>query len=473
MLKNYKNIFIIGIKGVAMANLARILHQMGKHVSGSDTSEEFITDKVLTESNIQLIHSFEATQLPHTVDLVIYSAAHGGINNPQAQEAKKRGIKIMHQVEVLGEILQQFQTSIAVCGCHGKTTTSALLSYTLKKLHAEPSYMVGVSDFNGNWGGEYTGKSTFVVEADEYGINPPHDKTPKINYLEPTHAICMNIDYDHPDVYDSLEQTKKTFLSFFQKVLMKGQLSSSLIFCADDDNLMSVADFLPKSSYRTYGFSSSADFIISSLQSTEEYSTFTLSYNGATSEYRTSVFGEKNISNVVGVIAMLTQLGYSPQVIQESIQGFTGAKRRFEQILFKNNTYIFDDYAHHPHEIEATINAARLRFPNRRLLVLFQPHTFSRTESLKQEFILSLTKADMSFVLPIFGSARETVTENAITSDDLQKLAQQQGMQNVFGFTSKESILEKLQSIIQSGDVIFTMGAGDVYKMANKIEEMI
>ena len=456
-----------------MANLARMLAQMGKQVSGSDTAEEFITDKVLAESTINVVHSFEAKDLPVHTNLVIYSAAHGGINNAQVQEAQKRGIQVKHQVEVLGEMMNNFKTSVAVCGCHGKTTTSAFLSYALKNLGSQPSYMVGVSDFNDNWGGEYTGKDIFVAEADEYGLNPPYDKTPKINFLSTTHAICMNIDFDHPDVYDSLEQTQQTFFNFFNKTIQNNP-EQSLFLCGDDVNLMKVASQLPREVYQTYGYTSDSDWKISNLQTDEEGTTFKLTFpDNKQEQFTISMFGEKSVSNAAGVIAFLITQGYNPEEIRKAIRNFTGAKRRFEKVSHIINTYIFDDYAHHPHEIEATLGAAQARFPSRRILVLFQPHTFTRTESLKHEFIQSLAKADYAFILPIFGSARETVAANSITSIDLENLAQEKGIQNVHGFASKEDSLAALQSKLQQGDVIFTMGAGDVYKLKNDIEKMI
>ncbi len=540
MLSQSKNIFIIGIKGVAMVNLARMLSQMGKHVSGSDTSEEFITDNVLTESNIKLIHSFTAESLPKETDLVIYSAAHGGTNNAQVQEAIKRNIQVMHQIEALGEIMNTFRTSIAVCGCHGKTGTSALLSYALKKLGAEQSYMVGVSTFiahldskhkdeiimglprrstprndvllDEHYGGEYTGKDIFVIEADEYGLNPPHNKTPKLNFLNPTHALCMNIDFDHPDVYESLQQTKETFLEFFKRVIRnsdrienpKSEILSSknenniisqrshvnclLFFCTDDGNLMDVAKSLPRESYLTYGFGADADVKIIEMESTEENTEFSLIFNEKTKEilntfqddrgtdvlnFSIELFGEKSVSNATGVICFLLSQGFDSEKIQKAIKDFSGAKRRFEKVFYGNDTYIFDDYGHHPHEIEATISAVRSRFPTRRLIVLFQPHTFSRTESLKTEFVQALSLSDESLILPIFGSARETVAANSITSVDLQTLATKRGIGNVKGFSTKEEVIEKLKEIIKPGDVIFTMGAGDVYKLCDAIAKII
>ena len=159
MLNQSKKIYIVGIKGVAMSNLAIILKKMGKEVAGSDIEEEFITDELLKKNKIAWQVGFDPKNVPANTDLIVYSAAHRGDKNPQVKEAKKRGIKIISQAELLGRIIKEFKTAIAVCGCHGKTTTSSLLSYALIKLGAKPSYLIGSSDFNGYPGGDFTGKN--------------------------------------------------------------------------------------------------------------------------------------------------------------------------------------------------------------------------------------------------------------------------------------------------------------------------
>ncbi|MBI4008893.1 hypothetical protein HY357_01555, partial [Candidatus Roizmanbacteria bacterium] len=226
MLDQSKNIFIVGIKGVAMANIAMILKKMGKNVTGSDIAEEFITDGQLKQHGIYSQIGFAPDKLPGDTNLVIYTGANQGVNNPQVKEAKKRGVNIITQAEFLAQLSSQFKTTIAVCGCHGKTTTSSLLSYALIKLGAKPSYMVGSSSFNDFPGGDFKGKDYFVIEADEYGVNPPLDKTPKFHYLKPDYILCTNIDFDHPDVYKNLKETQNAFLKFFD--------NKKLILCADD-----------------------------------------------------------------------------------------------------------------------------------------------------------------------------------------------------------------------------------------------
>jgi len=469
MLDRVKNIFIVGIKGVAMANLALILKKMGKNVAGADVAEEFITDEILKKNKINYTSGFSPQDLPKNTQLIIYSAAHQGINNPQVKEGLRRGIKVYSQAEVLGEMGQKFKTTIAVCGCHGKTTTASLLAYSLIKLGAKPSYLVGSSSFSDCEAGGYynpASESYFVVEADEYGVNPPENKTPKFLFLKPNYIICTNIDFDHPDVYKNLEDTKKAFFQFF-KTSMNRFIGGKIFACQDDKNLKAVLKQLPRRCYLTYGFSSSSDFQIIKPNFKEDGSSFEISsQNKSLGQFSTALFGDKNISNATAVVVFLLYLGYSVNQIKKSIKNFTGAKRRFEKIALVNNIYLFDDYAHHPAEISATIEAARKRFPQRRIIIIFQPHTYSRTKAFLYQFGQSLSLADFSFILPIFASAREKKDQFKISSHDI---VTRQEKNNLFFVEGNDQLIKQLTKVVQPGDVIFTMGAGDIYKLKDDI----
>ncbi|MBP9691192.1 hypothetical protein KBD81_03890, partial [Candidatus Woesebacteria bacterium] len=253
MLNDIKHIFFVGIKGVAMANLARIFAQMGKHVTGSDVAETFITDVNLEEQGVSVIESFAAEALPKDIDLVVYSASHGGHANPQIIEAKKRGVPVLHQAELIAELLELFNTTIAVAGCHGKTTTSGMLAYALKKLGATSSHLIGVSEFNNIFGGEYCGNEYFVFEADEYGIDPPGNKTPKFELTDPDYAIITNIDFDHPDVFESFDHTVKAFDRFMSKIALKSQDSSHLVLNGDDTALLDLSEEFHSNNCLLYG----------------------------------------------------------------------------------------------------------------------------------------------------------------------------------------------------------------------------
>lgn len=455
MLKQAKNIFFLGIKGVAMANLAVLLKKMGKKVYGADIDEEFITDKLL--KNNKITWQIEFKTLPQNVDLVIYSAAHGGLNNPLISIAKEKKINIISQAELLGEIMNEFKTKVAVSGCHGKTTTSSMLSYALNKLKAFPSYIVGVPFFTENQGGDFQGKKYFVVEADEYGVNPPLDKSPKFFKLSPDWIICTNIDFDHPDVFKDISETKTAFIKFFN--------NRRLILNIDDENIQKCFKEIKSKKIITYGFSKKADYQITKWQINEDGSEFTIKGIGNFNIY---LYGKHNISNAVAVIVQLIQLGFKADGINQAISNFKGAERRFELVYKKNDTYLFDDYAHHPSEIKVTIEAAKERFNNKRIIVIFQPHTFSRTNFLLNEFKESLSLADKGLILPIFASARENSDQFTVSAKDIVK-----GKDNLFYFPTNIELISHLQKIIKVGDVIFTMGAGDVYKLKDEIVKII
>lgn len=464
MLEQSKNIFFLGIKGVAMANLAVILKKMGKNVTGCDIEEEFITDKLLKDNKISWTTGFDFDISPKQTDLIVYSAAHGGTNNPLIIEALKKKINIISQAKFLGELMDQFETKIAVCGCHGKTTTSSLLVYALNKLKQRPSYLVGVPFFTDYQGGDFQDKKYFIAEADEYGVNPSVDKTPKFNLLNPNYIVATNVDFDHPDVYKDIEETKKAFIKFFG--------SKKVIANIDDENLLRCID---TSKVITYGESRKANYQIVKSKINENESTFEIKNVG---EFKISLFGKHNISNTTAVIVQLLELGFKYQEIKKAIVGFTGAERRFERIYQKNNIYLFDDYAHHPAEISATINAAKSRFNKRRIIVIFQPHTYSRTQNLLGEFSKSLSLADISLILPIFASARENANDFQVTSKDIvakikDSLKEDSLNKDCLYLESNVKLINQLDTILKEGDVIFMMGAGDVYKLKNELIKII
>lgn len=469
MLKEAKNIFIVGIKGSGLVNLAVLLKKMGKNVTGSDVAEVFITDEVLIENNISIITSFEPTDLPANIDVLIYTGAHKGSNNPQVVEAVKRGVATMSMAQAHGEVIKLFHNSVAVCGTHGKTTTASLLAFALKQIGAKPSYLIGTPTFSGYFGGEYEDNNYFVIEADEYAVNPPLDKTAKFLLMDPRFILCNNIDLDHPDIYSSLEEVEQTFKTFFTKRSVQ-----SLFVCADDSHLMETVRTMSNVKYLSFGFATEADLQIMNLKTFEDHSEFELVWKKQNiGSFSIKLFGNKNISNVAGVILCLLQFNFSIESIRESIRDFEGAKRRFEKVEYINDLYLFDDYAHNPQKVAAAIDGARKRFPQRRVIVIFQPHTYSRTHTLKQEFVEALSHADVSLIAPIFASAREKKEDFPVTSQDLEAVAQKHGKENVRAFASTNDILGELPTILKKGDVVFTMGAGDIYKMKDGIIDVL
>ncbi len=470
-LTKIRKVFLVGIKGVAMANLACILTKMGKTVVGSDIEEEFITDKVLKKLPIKILVGFNPSILPDDTQAVVYSAAHQGIANPIVKLAIKKKIKVISQAKLITLITNYFSQLIAVCGCHGKTTTASLIAFCLIKLSAELGYLVGAPEFNNYPGGDYRGTKVFVLEADEYGVSPPYDRRPKLLFFQPNYAVCTNIDYDHPDIYQNIEQVKQTFFNFFL------QVKERLIVCYDNLHIRSILLKIKRERYITYGFKEGADVKIISTAikdgTTEFYLKLTnrKSFNSQTIaklksiediRWRIRLSGKKNISNVTAAIIVLRLLNYSSRRLVDILDQFSGATRRFEMLYKNNQIGLLDDYAHHPAEIEATIQAARSRFPNQQIIVIFQPHTFSRTAALLKEFSNSLAKADFSYILPIYPSARENpgsfdVSHHSLVTKDVKH--------RLLSVDSPKEVIDHLPRVIKGETIIITMGAGDVYKL--------
>jgi UDP-N-acetylmuramate--alanine ligase len=462
-----------------MANIAELLSARGIPVSGYDVEERFPTDAALERAGISYITDPHA-ELPATIDLVAYSAAHGGSANSFVEQARRRGIETIHQAQLIGLLMESYDRSFAVAGCHGKTTTSSLLAYALARLDAHPGYLIGAPSFGGKepFPGSAAGDGRiFVVEADEYATDPPRDRTPKFHHLHPSAALVTNIDFDHPDVFTDLEDTKRAF-SVFMEGVARDNPAGALILCADDAPLMSVAATLPRESYVTYGFATDADFKIERVSSSEgaegipQESTLTISRQGIPlGTFSTGLFGDKNAGNVAGVVAMLVAIGYDAVRIADALRGFVGAKRRFELVGTANGTRVFDDYAHHPRELSAVIGAARARFPGARVVVLFQPHTFSRTESLKAEFAAALLTADAAVILPVFASAREQGVDPAAAAASIASVAATP--ERLRAAASREEAIVLARECIRAGDIIIMAGAGDIYTLKDDIMDIV
>ena len=464
MILEKKSFFLLGIKGAAMANIAVMLKQMGKQVSGVDFEEEFITDKSLAENNITYSTDFGDLKSVQEYDVFVYSAAHGGKDNILAQEALRKGKEIVSQPAFIGELLAQFPHSLAVAGCHGKTTTSSLLAWSLTKMGKDPSFLIGAPPFDGVGGGKITKSEFFVVEADEYGVHPPKDKTPKLLFLYPNYTLCTNIDFDHPDVYENLSMTKKTFMKFFSQ-------SKHLVLCGDDPVIQSLLLSLAHKSPITYGLGKKNDYYAHDIVTDENGTTFSVHKKDALlGTCRTELFGLKNVLNTLGVVALLLENVFGFEEIAKSLLGFKGAKRRMELVWTNKNSYLFDDYGHHPAELEATIQALKSRFPDKKLHVLFQPHTFSRTLALKRDFARVLAAASAAYVGPIFPSARENTDQFKISSFDVANEAKSE---QVKAFKTMQGVLDSLATKFKPGDVVLTIGAGDIYKLKNGIIDLI
>ena len=365
---------------------------------------------------------------------------------------------------MIGLLVSQFTQSIAVCGCHGKTNTTSFIAFLLHKLNLDPTYFVGSSSFSGLPAGQYGASEYMVFEADEYGVCPPEDKTSKLLYNKPKNVLCLNLDHDHPDIYPQFSDVKDTFLRYFNEQV---QSEGNIFLNGDDDNLVEMKKKVAKKT-TTFGFNESNDVIVTIVNQSEEKTTISLNILEQSFEFDLPFFGKLLITNIAGAIALLISIGCDVNKIQNSTMAYTGAKRRMEKIFHSDGTWIFDDYAHHPTEIRATLQAVRLRFPNKRIILLFQPHTFSRTKLLAIEFAESLSLADLTLVAPIYPSAREK-DDITVSSKMIEECAKSLKKTNVIAFSTIHEYIASFSSNLRKGDVIFTMGAGDIYKLKNDI----
>jgi UDP-N-acetylmuramate--alanine ligase len=456
-MKKIKKAYLIGIKGVAMTALAVILKEKGYQVTGSDKPEQFATDIILNKHKIPVKVGFLRNNLSTDYDLVVVTGAHGGMTNIEAVAAIERKMDVYMHGKYIG-ILMGKKTGISVAGCHGKTTTSALISSLLVHLGTDPSYAVGAAMINDlGAAGHYGRGKYFVVEADEYMTCPLTDKTPRFLWQFPEISVITNIDYDHPDAYENINEVKSAYFKFI------GNTSPSGVVVACIDNQY-VAEILPKikRTVITYGFSPRADYRINKYHFGEGVSFLQIKSHGVNiGEFMLRIPGRHNLLNALGAMVAVNQTGVSWDKIKKAVKYYTGCKRRFELIAKIKNTLLYDDYAHHPSEIMATLGAVKQWYPDYKLTVIFQPHTFSRTKVLMNDFARAFTLADKVLVVDIYASAREKADTSINSSILAEKINKEK--KNAEYFQGKAKCLEYLSENKGQKEIILTMGAGDIF----------
>jgi UDP-N-acetylmuramate--alanine ligase len=453
-----------GICGVGMTALALCLQDKGVHVCGSDTGEQFVTSSVLQSRSIAVETGFAPLASEKKIDGLIYTGSHGGSQNPQVISAKSRGIPTYSLAQALG-LLSLSKKTLAVCGVGGKTTTSAMLATILQKAKLHPSYAIGVGGlstlaFPGKWNpqGEY-----FIAEADEYATSPGTDATPRFMSLSPQTIICTGIAHDHPDVYANLEDVQTAFAHFFSRLKSDGLL----VACGDNKALQAILERVTNVKVVRYGAQAHNDWRIVSAEITNQTQKVTITDPQATTHTMIlRVPGAHNALNALAALVAAQAHGVSPELSAQALNAFTGTKRRFEVLGERAGVTYVDDYAHHPSEIQATLQAARTWYEGRRLVVIFQPHTFSRTKTLLSEFAKSFTQADVVFVDDIFASAREQFDPSI---DGLQLANAINAISHNTYYEPQSTMAKRVESLVQKGDVVMTMGAGDVYKLNEQL----
>ncbi len=450
-----KTVYFVGIKGVALSSLAEVLYDAGWQVRGSDVDDDFITQPILNRLQVR-VDDFSA-EIPFETDLVIYTGAHNGSAHPQVVSAQARSIRCLTHAEALAEWFNQ-KEGIAVCGVGGKSTISAMIAWVLDDCGWNPSFAVGVGkiiglDRAGKWGSGHH----FIAEADEYATDPAAVKNglpliPRFHYLTPKLTVVTHIAFDHPDVYKDFAQTKEVFAHWIE--------STGAALVAHESNASIISEKIPKVSVRYYGQGDHTDAQIFNIQLHPGKSTATLAYSGNTYELLLSIPGAYNLENATGTFLACAQLGLEPKQILASLAKFQSTSRRFEYKGEVNGCALYDDYAHHPLELKAVLQAAKEWAGEKQLIVAFQPHTFSRTKALWAEFVEELKNAPNLHLLSIFASAREA-TDQSVT---VEELAEAIGNDTVVARTV-EDLAQIIRSKIDDNTIFLSLGAGDIYKV--------
>ncbi|MCI5775389.1 MAG: UDP-N-acetylmuramate--L-alanine ligase [Aerococcus sp.] len=426
-----------GIKGTGMSALALVLHGAGCHVQGSDVLEHFYTEKGLHEAGIPILPFSEDNIQPGMV--VICGNAFSD-EHPEIVQAKALGNTVIRYHDFLGNWIKKY-TSVAITGSHGKTTTTGIMSHVLSD-NIPTSYLIGDGSGKGAMDSEY-----FVLEADEY----------REHFLayEPDYAIFTNIDFDHPDFYHNLEEVYDANRKFANQVKKK------VIAYGDDPMLARFSD-LPDIWY--YGFNDSDDIVAKNIEKDTHGSSFDIYvHDDFYGHFQINQFGDHNILNTTAVIAFCYFEGFPAEVVNKSLATFGGVTRRFNERKVDSNILI-DDYAHHPSEIKATIQAARQKYPDRPVIGIFQPHTYSRTKALLTPFAASLSLADEVYLCDIFSSAREQ-DNHEITS---------MAIADKMSVPARQLTSDTIDQLLQYHDaVLLFMGAGDVMKYADDYIEAL
>ena len=472
MIQSATHIHLVGIKGVAMTSLAQMLINAGKTISGSDVPDSFVTEKILGSLSVTIQDSF-LLDLPEKTDCVVYTAAHSGSDNPQVQKSKELKIPVLSHAEALAQLIEN-QKTIAVCGVGGKSTTSAMITWIFSQTQTPCSFSVGVGNIpNLEKTGQFNPNAKWaIIEADEYVTNPNQiakgeKPIPRFSYFSPNIICCSTIAYDHPDVYLSFQQTKDTFVDFLQKVGTTGTIIST------DSNQEILKDYSLPSSPLWVGTKNDSFIQILNTPLVENKKTITeIRVDGNQFKLELPIPGEYNVQNAILALAAAQSAGIPIEQSLEALKTFPSTMRRFENKPAFNGAALYDDYAHHPHEIEAVLKAFSNWEPTATKIVAFQPHTYSRTKELFSEFVTVLSKAvsktDQLILLDIFASARETDT-HTVSSDDLAQALQQKGT-NVIRLKSYQELATYLKENLSSQSACITLGAGDIYKVYEKLK---
>lgn len=459
MYKQKMHIHFVGVGGIGMSGIAKILKFQGYTISGCDLDLDQKSVKDLQKIGCTIFLGNNTKECHQTdIDIVVYSSAVTA-TNPEIIAAQKRGIPTIARALMLAELMRT-KYSIAIAGSHGKTTTTSLISHVLIEAQLDPTVVIGGHLKNISANARFGDGDFLVAEADESDRSLLH--------LQATLAIVTNIDLEHLETYSDLDDIKQTFLQFLNNLPFYGMA----ILCVDDPHVRSLLP-LPHIKTIKYGLGSDADIYAKKINLQPDYSTFDVfHHNKNLGEITLNMPGQHNVLNSLATIALARELGIDFKVIGAALQSFKGIERRFTYRGLFKGAEVFDDYGHHPKEIFNTLQVARAR-ANKKLTVIFQPHRYTRTSKLWDNFIHAFLDSaiDHLIITDIYPASEQPIAE--ITSNNLVKALQQRNPRFSVSYAQYdddfEHIMKKLNPLTYPGDLVLFLGAGKIYKLAQTI----
>ena len=452
MYRKGLRIHFVGIGGIGMSGIAELLLNLGYRVTGSDLRLSDTTER-LGRLGAEIRGEHAAANIPEDGHVVVVSSAVRP-DNPEVIEAHRRKIPVIPRAEMLAELMRM-KYGIAIAGTHGKTTTTSMVATLLATAGWDPTAVVG-GKLNSLGSNAKLGSGDFLVaEADE--------SDGSFLKLSPTVAVVTNIDAEHLDYYSGIGQIKETFLHFLNKVPFYG----FDVLCVDHPNVQELIPALQKT-YVTYGFSPQADYRADGVSPEGMANRFRVVRRGEIlGEVLLSAPGRHNVSNALAAVAVASELGIPFDKIREGLADYRGVHRRFQIKGEREGVTVVDDYGHHPAEIRATLSAAREVWPSRRIVVGFQPHRYSRTHALFQEFVSAFHDADLLFVFEVYPAGEAPIP--GASGERLCEAIRDHGHKAVFFAGKAGEAAGRILPRLQPGDIFLTMGAGDVWKLAEGV----
>ncbi|WP_323842383.1 MULTISPECIES: UDP-N-acetylmuramate--L-alanine ligase [unclassified Moraxella] len=459
-MRRIKHIHFVGIGGAGMCGIAEVLFNQGYGVSGSDIKQSGVTQR-LSQLGMTIFIGHNADNIKNADVIVVSSAIDK--NNPEIKSALQARLPVVRRADMLGELMR-YRHSIAVAGAHGKTTTTSLLTMMLTEAGFDPTYVIG-GKLNASGKNASLGNSRYLVaEADESDAS--------FLSLRPMACIVTNIDEDHMDTYEnSFDKLKQAYIQFLHNMPFYGLA----VVCGDDDELYQMIDEIARP-VLTFGLKPHNDVQATDLQVDGTRTHFTvLRKDKQPLKITLNIPGLHNVYNALGAIAMASDEGVSDDAIVRAVGKFAGVGRRFEQqaqvALGSGDVLLIDDYGHHPTEVSATIATARQSYPDRRLVMMFQPHRYSRTRDCFNDFVAVLSQVDKLILLDVYGAGEEPI--KGATSDDLARSIRERGQVEpiVLNVDDKTQIKQVLQAGLKANDLLITQGAGNVGQLCVELKE--